>query len=84
MPSNAPLPQKGDNDLHFPRVYKDRQSEKNEGNAIGHRVIDHRGPSSGPRAKRGMAGRITAGAQDVHSPLPNATRIWLKSYLNTT
>ena len=32
--------------------------------------IDHRGPSSGPHAKRGIAGRITVDAQDVQFPLP--------------
>ena len=53
---------------------------------VGHRLIGHRGPSSGQRAKRGIAGKITAGAQDVQSPLhplSNATRIWLKSHINT-
>ncbi len=37
VPSRAPLPRKGDKGLPCPRVYRDRYSEKNEGNALRHR-----------------------------------------------
>ena len=37
VPSRAPLPQKGDNGFPCPRVCRDRQSEKKEGNALGRR-----------------------------------------------